>query len=134
MENYPCDITLKNNKSPGQDNSVNEHLKTTFNIMCLLFIKLLNMILDKGVEPENRTVGNIKLIFKTKGNPKNPENYRSVTLLSNFGKNFTSIINNQLNTFTEICETQAGFRKNCSTADNIFIFKCLIDIVQSQNK
>ena len=125
---------LKNNKSPGLDNIVNEQLKSTFNIMHPLFIKLFNVILDKGIVPETWTVGNIKPIFKNKGNPKDPENYRPITLLSNFGKLFTSIINNQLNNFAEICEAQSGFRKNFSTADNIFILKCLIDIVQSQRK
>ena len=125
---------LKNNKSPGLDNIVNKQLKSTFNIMHPLLIKLFNVILDKGIVPETWTVGNIKPIFKNKGNPKDPENYRPITLLSNFGKLFTSIINNRLNNFAEICEAQSGFRKNFTTADNIFIFKCLIDIVQSQRK
>ena len=125
---------LKNNKSPGLDNIVNEQLKSTFNIMHPLLIELFNVILDKGIVPETWTVGNIKPIFKNKGNPKDPENYRPITLLSNFGKLFTSIINNRLNNFAEICEAQSGFRKNFSTADNIFILKCLIDIVQSQRK
>ena len=42
---------LKNNKSPGLDNIVNEQLKSTFNIMHPLFIKLFNVILDKGIVP-----------------------------------------------------------------------------------
>ena len=73
---------------------MNEQLKSTFNIMHPLLIKLFNVILDKGIVPKTWTVGNIKPIFKNKGNPKDPENYRPTTLLSNFGKLFTSIINN----------------------------------------
>ena len=50
---------LKNNKSPGLDNIMNEPLKSTFNIMHPLLIKLFNVILDKEIVPETWTVGNI---------------------------------------------------------------------------
>ena len=130
--------SLKNNKSPGFDNVMNEYLKSTFTTMSPLILKLFNVIFDKGIVPEVWTIGNIKPIYKNKGNPKAPENYRPITMLSNFGKLFTSIINTRLNDFSDnhnlICDVQAGFRKNHSTADNIFILKSLIDIVQSQKK
>ena len=83
-------------------------------------------------------MGTIKPIFKNKGDPKLPENYRPITILSCFGKLFTSIINNRLNKFAEnhniITSSQAGFRKQHSTTDNIFIIKSLIDIVRSGKK
>ena len=88
--------TLKNNKSAGLDNIFNEQLKSNINLMCPLYVKLFNAIFDKDIVPESWTLGNIRLIFKNKGNPKDPENYRPVTLLSNFGKLFTAIINNRL--------------------------------------
>ena len=117
---------------------MNEHMKSTFSLMHPIILKLFNVILDTGIVPECWTVGNIKPIYKNKGKPQDPENYRPITLLSNFGKLFTAIINTRLNNFAEkhnlICREQAGFRKNYSTADNIFILKSLIDIVQSQKK
>ena len=64
-----------------------------------------------------------------------PENYRPITILSCLGNLFTSIINNQLKKYADendlIDSCQAGFRKNHSTTDNIFIINSLIDIVKS---
>lgn len=81
--------SLKNNKSPGFDKIMNEQLKSTFNMMSPIILKLFSVKLDKGPVPESWTIGNIKPIYKNKGIPKDPENYRPITLLSNFGKFFT---------------------------------------------
>ncbi|MCG7879466.1 MAG: reverse transcriptase family protein [Candidatus Thiodiazotropha endolucinida] len=130
--------SLRNNKSPGIDNIVNEHLKTTVNIMLPIYVKLFNIIFDTGIIPECWTLGTIKPIYKDKGNIREPGNYRPITLLSCFGKVFTAIINNRLNKFSDkhglIHWEQAGFRKNFSTTDNLFVLKSLIDFVQSQKK
>ena len=130
--------TLKNNKTGGVDNIINEHLKSTVNTMLPVYLKLFNLILDTSIVPETWTLGQIKPIYKNKGDPKQPENHRPITLLSSFGKFFTSIINKRLTTYSEnhniIGGSQAGFRKNYSTADNLFILKSLIDIVQSSKK
>lgn len=93
--------SLKSNKSPGLDNILNERLKSTINLMCPLYVKLFNLILDTGIVPESWTLGSIKPIFKNKGGPKDPDNYRPITLLSSFGKLFNTIINNRLNNFVE---------------------------------
>ena len=130
--------SLKNNKSPGIDNVVNEHIKFTLNIMMHIYVKIFNIILDSGIIPENWTLGVIKPIFKNKGSPMQPENYRPITLLSCFGKVFTAILNKRLNNLSDrydlINWVQAGFRKSFSTTDNLFILKSLIDISQSQKK
>jgi hypothetical protein len=59
----------------------------------------------------------------SKGDPLDPENCRAMTLVSCFGKLFTSILNKRLTLFsnqTEILkEKQTGFRKGYSTTDNI---------------
>ena len=88
-----CTKMLKNNKSPGLDNILNEHIKSTINIMLPVYTKLFNIIYEKGIMPESWTNGNIKPIFKNKGDPQLPENYRPITLLSCLGKLFTAIIN-----------------------------------------
>ena len=93
--------TLKNNKSTGVDDIVNEQTKTTVSYMLPIYVKLFNMIFDTGIIPENWTIGNIKPIYKNKGDPKQPENYRPITLVSCFGKLFTSVINNRLTKYAE---------------------------------
>ena len=59
-------------------------------------------------------------------------------LLSCLGKLFTAIINDRLNKYAEkydlIGWTQTGFRKNYSTTYNLFILKCLMDIMQANKK
>ena len=74
--------SLKNNKSPGLDCILNEHIKSTIHIMLPVYVKLFNLIFDTGIIPESWTTGVIKPIFKNKGSPESPENYRPITLLS----------------------------------------------------
>ena len=106
---------LKCNKSSGLDNIKNEHIKNTCNTMLPIYCTLFNIIFDTGIIPESWSLGTIKPIFKNKGDPKQPENYRPITILSCFGKLFTSVINNRLKTFADeydvIDDCQAGFRK-----------------------
>jgi len=56
-------------------------------------------------------------------------NYRGITLLSVFGKLFTKIINDILNTLAEnyyvYVESQAGFRSKMGTVDNVSCIKCV---------
>lgn len=130
--------SLKFDKSPGIDNILNEHIKSSIHIMMPIYQKLFNLIFDTGAVPDTWLVGDILPIYKKKGDVKSPENYRPITLLSCLGKLFTSIINNRLSAFAEdnniITDTQAGFRKGYSTVDNIFIINCLTDIFKSQKK
>lgn len=44
---------LHNSKSSGVDNTKNEHIKVTNNVMLPIYLKLFNLILDKGVVPES---------------------------------------------------------------------------------
>ena len=103
--------------------------------MTPIYTKLFNAVFDSAIIPERWTIGVIKPINKNKGDPKKPENYRPITILSCLGKLFTLIIINKLKTFTEnsqvIYPYQASFRENYSTTDNLFIIKSLIDIARS---
>ena len=130
--------SLKNNKAPGTDDIINEQIKSTITIMLPTYVKLFNIVFNTGIIPESWTDGIIKPIYKNKGNPKHPENYRPISLLSCLGKLFTLILNTRLNKYADktnlIHETQAGFRKQHSTTDNIFILKSLIDLVHTSKK
>jgi len=129
---------LKNNKSPGIDKIKNEHIKASVDLMIPVYIKLFNLVFDHGIVPESWTTGLIKPIYKNKGDATLPENYRPITLLSCLGKVFTAVLNNRLNIYAErnhiIHDTQAGFRKNYSTIDNIFILNSLIDLMKKDKK
>ena len=129
---------LKNNKAPGHDEIINEQIKNSLSLMAPIYKKLFNIIFDTGIIPESWTIGLIKPIYKNKGDPRLPENYRPISLLSCLGKLFTCVLNNRLNEFAEktnlIKDTQAGFRRDFSTVDNIFVLKSIIDIVYSNKK
>ena len=123
---------LKNNKSPGDDGILNEYIKASMNSMVQQYVGLFNKILDSGVYPEKWTVGLIIPIYKKKGDRKDCNNYRGITLLSCIGKLFTSILNERLKKFCEINkiikENQAGFRPKHSTVDHIFSLKVVVDL------
>jgi len=84
------------------------------------------------------SIGIILPVYKNKGDPLDPENVRAITLVSCFGKLFTSILNKRLTLFsnqTEILkECQTGFRKEYSTTDNIFSLHALISLYFSFGK
>ena len=106
---------LKNNKACGDDRIFNEYIKSTHDCMLNLYVVLFNKIFDSGVIPTQWICGNIIPVYKNKGDNKDPQNYRPITLLSCLGKLFTAIINERLNNYADrvqlILENQAGFRK-----------------------
>ena len=71
-------------------------------------------------------------LFKNKGSPNDPDNYRGITLLSCIGKLFTAAINLRLTNYVEqtgaIGDEQAGFRAGYSTVDHIFTLHAILDI------
>ena len=123
---------LKNNKSPGEDGIINEYLKASITKMVGLYTAFFNKILDDGVYPEMWSKGLIIPIYKNKGDRKDPNNYRGITLLSCVGKLFTSVLNERLKAYCAtnniINENQAGFRSKYSTTDHIFSLKVLVDL------
>lgn len=133
-------LNLKNNKTPSLfDNVLNEYLKyCNSEDFMLVICKLFNIILDSGIFPEVWSKGIILPIYKNKGSTNDPDNYRGITILSCFGKLFTSVLNNRLNLFLEnnniLCEEQAGFRKGYSTIDHIFSLKLIIDFYLAKKK
>ena len=67
---------LKNDKAAGYDNIVNEYIKSTKHILCKLYVKLFNRILDTGHLPDEWLIGVIIPLYKNKGNIDEPHNYR----------------------------------------------------------
>lgn len=129
---------LKNNKACGEDNILNEHIKYSYCCFKEVYIKLFNIMFDKGLVPQNWTVGIIHPIYKNKGDTSDPVNYRPITLLSCFGKLFTLILNNRFQNFVKnhdlLSEYQSGFRQGYSTVDNMFVINMLIDLLHNSKK
>ena len=70
---------------------LNSFSKNFADIMMPIFLKFFNLIPKTGIFSEKWTTGMIIPIYKKKGAKENPDNYRGITLLSCFGKLFTSV-------------------------------------------
>jgi len=129
---------LGKNKACGLDNVLNEHIKTSMPIMKHVYAKLFNVVFKSGIVPSNWKIGVLNPIYKNKGSPSYPANYRPITLLSCVGKLFTSVLNYRLQKYCEmydmIDQCQTGFRKGFSTIDNMFVLQCIFDIYRNQKK
>lgn len=95
-------------------------------------MNFFNVVLNSGCVPSDWCIGLLQPIFKNKGSPNNPDNYRGITLLSCFGKLFTACINTRLSSFIAnvgiLGEEQAGFRPGYSSIDHIFVMSSLIEL------
>ena len=115
---------LKNNKAPGPDEILNEYLKNLPNLAVKSLLHVLNNALKKGQIPDSWLQGYILPIYK-KDEKSEPQNYRPITLLNNIWKLLSSMCNNRILTFLEeqqiLSNFQAGFRKNRSCLDQVFI-------------
>ncbi|MES9882143.1 MAG: reverse transcriptase family protein [Sedimenticola sp.] len=133
-----CAKNLKNSKSPSMDNIINEYIKSTLDSLLPVYQMLFNIVLESAILPESWITGVIKPIYKHKGDISDPANYRPITLVSCFGKLFTSILNKRLNTFLEheqiLNENQAGFRKHYSTTDHIFVLYVMTELLKTRKQ
>ena len=106
--------------------------------MIAIITKLYNVVLDTGQIPESWCIGMIRPLYKGKGDVKDPDNYRGITILSCLGKLFTSVINNRLTDYIEsvgiIGEEQAGFRQGYSTIDHMFVLNSILEIYLHKKK
>ena len=125
-------------KSPCPSDNINEYIKSTKNLFIPLCDKLFNCVLDTGFIPTTWLEKVVIPIFKNKGDPKSPSNYRPITILSRLGKLFTAILNNRLKVFLDnnniLEENQAGFRKEYSCTDHIFTLYALFEILRKGKK
>ena len=123
--------SLKCNKACGSDAVLNGFIISTVDIFLPIYIGLFDYILQSGKNPNDWVIGEIVPIYKNKGDVNSPGNYRGTTILSCFGKFFTSLLNQRLEQFLEthniLKENQIGFRKTYSTVDHVFSMKSLID-------
>lgn len=125
---------LKNNKAPGIDNIHNTVLKNMSPSFFEALAKIFNSFITKGIFPNIFKRAKVIPIPKNGKDPKLPNSYRPISLLSALAKLFERVIYNRITTHTEnndiIHCKQFGFRKDHSTVHQI---KRVIHIVE-QNK
>ena len=71
---------LNNNKAEGNDFIKNEYLKNCPQNVIQLAVCLFNLILKTGIVPQEWFIGLIISIYKKKGSPEDPNNYRGITI------------------------------------------------------
>ena len=91
-----CIKILKNNKACGEDLVINEYIKSTTNTFIEIYEQLFNIIFETDIVPDNWFMGNIKPIYKNKGDKMDPKNYKPITILSCLGKLFTAVLSERL--------------------------------------
>lgn len=118
----------KNNKAPGADFITNELLKNggdSLNNSILCMFKRL-LFLERVPKEWNHSI--IVPIFK-KGDRKELDNYRGISLSSCVSKVFNRIVAQNVSKFLEdnnvLSEIQGGFRPSFSTTDHVFILKSI---------
>ena len=129
---------LSNNKSSGNDLILNEYLKASNHDLKVIITNLFNLVLASGKVPHSWSLGTISPIYKGKRDVNGVDNYRGITILSCFGKLFTSILNDRIYSFLDknnlLGWEQGGYRKYCGTSDQVFTLHCLIDVYLKRKK
>ena len=129
--------SLKRNKTPGNDQLLNEYFVECIDILASHLCDIFNGILNSGYYPASWMEGLIIPLHK-KGDKSEVNNYRGITLLSCLSKLFTTVLNKRIEKFctdnNSISDAQFGFRKGRSTVDPIFILHSLVQKYLNENK
>ena len=105
-------------------------LKHSFPVLQDCFVKLFNLILKVVKVPVTWCKGLITPVHK-KGDPSNPDNFRSICVLSCLCKFLTNLLNHRLASISKkeklIHVRQIGFQEGYRATDHIFSLKTLVD-------
>lgn len=101
-----------------------------------LMLKIYNRIWIEEEIPNDWKKALIVPIYKNKGNKKDCNNYRGISLISNAMKILEQIIDKRLRATLEntLYESQSGFRQGRSIQDQIFSMKQLIQKASTEQK
>lgn len=128
-------MNLKNKRSVGPDNIPVKILKESGHIITKPLTHIINQMLSTGIYPEELKEAWVKAVYK-KGDQKDKENYRPISLLSNVNKIIEKILFDKFTNFFEknslLVQEQCGFRKGKSTIHAIY--KALQSAIKSVNE
>lgn len=126
---------LKNGKASGPDKIQNEHIKFAGEEMVKRLTKMYNMIIDEKITPQKWGMSDIIILHK-KGEKSKIENYRPLNLGLTIEKIFAKIVARRIKKTLDEQQPkeQAGFRKNFSTIDNLFVINQIIEKSEEYGK
>uniref|UniRef100_A0A914V3Q0 Reverse transcriptase domain-containing protein n=1 Tax=Plectus sambesii TaxID=2011161 RepID=A0A914V3Q0_9BILA len=119
---------MKTGKAAGSDEVTAEALKYGGNILAQRVHSLICLMWRSNQIPHTWKVATIVPIFK-KGDPKDCNNYRGISLLSIIGKVFMLVLQLRLQKLREQTarEEQAGFRPGRGCSDQVFTLRQLLE-------
>src|SRR6267154_1742989 len=121
---------LKMNKAPGVDAIPSEFYKNLSNDNIYNILIIFNRMYNSCIIPDTFREAIIFPILK-KGDLSSVSNYRGISFLSCFYKLFSQLLLVRIRIWSDknkiLNESQAGFRKNYSTADNLFTLTSIIE-------
>jgi hypothetical protein len=127
-------MSLKNSKSCGHDDISTMLLKSNAVYLYRPMAHLINLSFSQGVFPKQLKLSIVKPLFK-KGDRKDPNNYRPITLVPVMSKVFEKAmfarIIDYLTLHKIILPEQFGFRKGCST--ELACFDFIKDVTEAIN-
>jgi len=124
-------------KAPGKDGIPPEVIKVGKKTALLHHLhQLLQQCWEEGTVPQEMRDANIVTLYKNKGDRRDCNNYRGISLLSIVGKAFARVVLNRLQLLTERVypEAQCGFRAGRSTIDMIFSLRQLQEKCREQRR
>ena len=133
-----CINSLKNRKSAGIDCIPAEFVKRNGNYMVKDITLLFNYFIEIKDFPDQWSEGIRNPIHKS-GSKLNPNNYRGITVLPVFEKIFEMAVHRRIefldDAFNLDDRYNLGFKKGCSTVDNLSILQGIIErqLILNQN-
>ena len=129
---------MKNGKSAGEDNIVNEVLKIGEFCLVELIVKLMNLILESEKYPLKWT-RNLPITLHKGGLTDKPDNYRGISISSCLSKLFSTVLYFRIlevnENFSLLSNNQIRFLKGYRTADHVLLIDTVInEIVHRQRK
>ena len=105
-------------------------LKASNEILIMVYKKLFERIISTERYPSKWNTTLTRMIYK-EGDREEQSNYRGISLASNLGKLFNSIIYTKINHFLEtnklIRQNKGGFRNDFRTCDHIFTLQTIVE-------
>ena len=115
---------LKNNKASSFDQISNEMLKTGGIILIDPMLKLFNEIYSSSFYPSLWKYDILNPIHKS-NEKDDPNNFRGISIASCFGKLFTTLLRNRLQTYCDkhnLVSKYQGSGKKCQELQTITLF------------